>query len=69
MTESHDGSRLRIGWLVFVGLALFTAIEFAVSSLVPSALPYLTITALVKAGLIIVYFMHVRQLFRRSEVN
>ena len=47
----------RRGWFVFLFLAVLTAVEFVVSISLAGPLPYLTIIALAKAALIIIYFM------------
>lgn len=60
--ENLKNKRFRIGWLVFLGLAVFTVAEFVIGAYVAGALPYLLITALIKAGLIIYYFMHISQI-------
>ena len=52
----------RRGWIVFIILAVLTAIEFIVSLTLAAPLPYLTVIALTKAALIVVYFMRVRDL-------
>ncbi len=64
METSHRTRRLRTGWLVFAGLAVLTAIEYVLSLSLRPNTPYLAVTALVKAGLIVAYFMHVAQLWR-----
>jgi cytochrome c oxidase subunit IV len=47
--------------VVFLALAVFTAIEVAVSYLPGSIkLPLLLLLAAVKAGLVLLYFMHLR---------
>lgn len=61
-----QASRKRIGWLVISALAVLTAVEFWLSSAIQPALPYLTVTAIVKAGLIIYYFMHLSQLWKQE---
>lgn len=66
MTGKGHAARVRVGWWVFAGLAALTGFEFVISASVPSAFPYLAVTALVKAGLIVVYFMHVTQLWKRG---
>lgn len=55
------------GWLAFSALTVLTIVEFWLSSGIQSPLPYLIVIALVKAGLIIHYFMHVSQLWAREE--
>ncbi len=47
----------RRGWFVFLFLAVLTAAEFIVSVTLAGPLPYLTVIALAKAALIIIYFM------------
>ncbi len=55
----------RLGAAVIAGLALLTALEYAVAvSIHSSTLPYLVVIALIKAGLIVYYFMHIAQLWR-----
>ena len=62
-------STLRRGLAVIVALAVLTAIEFGVPVALERgpALPILVALALVKAGLIVHYFMHLAQLWRREE--
>lgn len=67
MPSSTQTSRKRTGWLVIAGLAVLTGVEFWLSSAVRPALPYLTFIALVKAGLIIYYFMHVAQVWTQES--
>jgi caa(3)-type oxidase subunit IV len=59
--ESKSAQR-RVGFIVIVILAVLTAVEFWVSTALVAPLPYLTVIALVKAGLIVYYFMHVSQI-------
>ncbi len=60
---------LNLGLLVIIGLAVLTIIEFFVPIGLEKwpALPVLTFIALLKAALIIWYFMHVAQIWRRGE--
>lgn len=67
MTSSTQTDRKRIGWLVIAGLAALTVVEFWLSSAVRPALPYLIVVAIVKAGLIIYYFMHVSQIWKQEQ--
>lgn len=60
--EKPNRNRFQIGWWVFVGLAILTVIEFVLGAYVERALTYLIFTALIKAGLIIYYFMHISQI-------
>ncbi len=68
MKEATDKSfRKRLGWIIFIALAVLTIIEFLVGALVHPATPYLVLTAIVKAGLIVYYFMHIAQLWRKDD--
>lgn len=67
MTSSNQETQKRIGWLSFFGLAALTVVEFWLSSAIQSALPYLTFIAIIKAILIIYYFMRVSQLWARED--
>ena len=51
------------GIVVFAILAVLTAIEFIISGLGLSAVVFLVIIALVKAGLVLWYFMHLPRVF------
>lgn len=60
--------RLRRGLRVFIGLAVLTAIEYAVAvSHVTGLLGWLALMAILKTWLIADYFMHMPQLWRRGE--
>jgi cytochrome c oxidase subunit IV len=61
MENTERSERMKTGWWVFLGLAVVTAIEIWLGSSVQGTLGYLTVTSLVKAGLIVYYFMHVTQ--------
>jgi heme/copper-type cytochrome/quinol oxidase subunit 4 len=58
---------MRIGWIVFGVLAALTAVEVWVSLSVTPSLPYLVVTSLAKASLIVIYFMHVSEVWHRGE--
>lgn len=63
MSGTDPAKALRIGRNVFVGLAVATAVEFVIATAgVPGALVLILVVALIKAWLIVVYFMHVGQL-------
>lgn len=64
MTEGNKGGAYRTGWWVFLALAAVTGFEFWLSSATQGTLIYLSITSLVKASLIVYYFMHVAQLWQ-----
>lgn len=63
MAEEDRPQRVRTGWWVFFGLAALTGLEFWLSVAVEGTLPYLTLTGVLKAGLIVVYFMHIAQIW------
>ncbi len=58
---------LRTGWVVFFWLAVLTVVEFIVAVTVTSNLPILVVFALMKAGLIMHYFMHLLRVWRGHE--
>ena len=58
----EKSTALRLGLLVFIGLALLTAVEFAFALLV-NFWQLLLLVSLFKAGLVMVYYMHVGKLF------
>jgi heme/copper-type cytochrome/quinol oxidase subunit 4 len=57
---------LKLGWVVILALAVLTAIEFVVAIATKDELLFvlLLVVALVKAWLIIQYFMHFGQLWQ-----
>jgi|UniRef100_A0A7C4KI76 caa(3)-type oxidase subunit IV len=64
-TSPSRPDELRRGVLVFVFLAILTAIEYFIGTHeLPSIL--LWVIALVKAGLVIWYFMHLKRAFREE---
>ncbi len=68
MKEATDKvSRLRLGRIVFIALAVLTILEFLVGAFVHPATPYLIATAIIKAWLIVHYFMRVSQLWRKDD--
>ena len=68
MEAGKLGPALRRGLQVIIVLAVLTIIEYAVPIVLErGANPYLAILALIKAGLIAYYFMHVAQLWRQGE--
>jgi len=64
---SNKKARMRIGWNTFAALAGLTIIEFVISVYLKPSTPYLIATSLIKAWLIISYFMHVNQIWQREE--
>jgi cytochrome c oxidase subunit 4 len=66
---SNKRSAFRLGVYVFLALAVLTGLEFWVSASFNSAVILLVI-ALVKAALIVQYFMHVARLWQEeSEIH
>ena len=65
MSTQAISNILRIGWIVIALLALFTIIEFivAITTNGEILLVLLTVLAVIKAGLIVQYFMHFGQLW------
>jgi heme/copper-type cytochrome/quinol oxidase subunit 4 len=65
MSNQSISSTLRTGWIVIALLAVFTIIEFIVAITTDGAvlIVLLTVIAVIKAGLIIQYFMHFGQLW------
>jgi heme/copper-type cytochrome/quinol oxidase subunit 4 len=57
---------LRVGNIVLLVLALLTAVEFWVA-LVSGSAVFLFLIALVKAGVIVQFFMHVYRLWREES--
>lgn len=58
MSGNSKGAALRTGWVTIIVLAVLTAGEFLVSRATDGAVVPLAVIALIKAGLIIQYFMH-----------
>jgi hypothetical protein len=66
--EVGKSARLRLGWKVGIGLAVLTALEYALAVYLPgNPLPYLAVVALIKAWLIVQYFMHIAHLWHGGE--
>jgi cytochrome c oxidase subunit 3 len=67
MTHAHDNkSMLSQGVLIFIYLAVLTLLEFFVA-VTFNSVPLLVVVALVKAALVLYYYMHVYQLNLESE--
>ncbi|TLN27496.1 hypothetical protein FDZ74_01345 [bacterium] len=63
---TKKGLALRRGVIIFLGLAILTAVEFILAKMsVPSII--LWIIALSKAGLVINFFMHISRLFEPED--
>jgi len=59
----------RRGLYVFVALAVLTAIEFGLAHATDGSPVFLFISALIKAGLIVQYYMHLGQLAGEEELH
>jgi heme/copper-type cytochrome/quinol oxidase subunit 4 len=66
MEEHKQSEHMRTGWIVFGLLAALTAVEIWVSLSVTPSLPYLVVTSIAKAALIVIYFMHVSETWHRG---
>lgn len=67
MTHSQDkSSALGQGVVIFVYLAVLTALEYFVAILF-DAVPLLIVIALIKAGLVMYYYMHIYKLNQTDE--
>ena len=59
----------RQGLYVLVGLAVLTALEFAVALLLEGSVVFLFVLALVKAGLILQYYMHLDRVWSEEGAH
>jgi cytochrome c oxidase subunit 4 len=59
----------RQGIYVFIGLAVLTALEFVIASVLAGSVVFLFVIALVKAGLIIQYYMHLERVWSEEEAH
>jgi hypothetical protein len=57
----------RQGIIVFIGLAVLTVAEFLVSAATDGSAVLLLIIAVLKAGIIANFFMHIYRLWRAEE--
>jgi cytochrome c oxidase subunit 4 len=74
--EPVDGKALaarkaayRQGLYVLIGLAVLTALEFAVAGLLEGSAVFLFVLALVKAGVILQYYMHLDRVWSEEEAH
>ena len=65
--EEKKRAALRQGIYVGLGLAVLTAIEFAISQVPANLAVFLIIISVIKAAVIAYYFMHVYRLWRAEE--
>lgn len=68
MAHTDKKAAFQLGLAIFFYLAILTALEFYVAVSVVSV-PLLTLIALVKAGLVIYYYMHIYRLYQSTEVE
>jgi cytochrome c oxidase subunit 3 len=74
MVESQElagtkrSSPYQLGMMVFILLAILTAIEF-VFALYLNVWPLLAVVALLKGGLVMYYYMHIYRLFEEEKVE
>lgn len=66
MDTQKKSKEQRLGVIIFGALAMLTAVEFWIGVTLVNPGLYLAPIALVKAGLIIHYFMRLSQLWRRK---
>jgi hypothetical protein len=68
MGRPRLGAAFRLGLQVIIALGALTAIEYALAVAMDSgATGPLMVLAIIKGALILYYFMHVAQLWRREE--
>jgi hypothetical protein len=60
-------SAYRLGLVVFVGLAVLTILEFVIARVTEGSTVLLFVVALVKAGLILQYYMHLNSVMSTEE--
>jgi len=66
----HGGgltSAIQTGWVIFLALALLTLIEFIIAVSLEANLPIIIAIAVMKAGLIGWYFMHIVRAWSSGE--
>lgn len=64
--SAHGGGFLaavRTGWVVFAVLAVLTAVEYVIAVEMSKNIPILIGIAIVKAALIVNYFMHIARIW------
>ena len=65
--DAKKQAKFRVGWIVGAVLAVLTIVEYIIAVEVTGNLPWLLIMAVVKAWLIVSYFMHVGQIWHEEE--
>jgi len=69
MKKEHAENPQRTGLIIFLALALLTALEFAVAYLGFQGWSVFIIIAAIKAWLVIQYYMHFPRLFAEETVS
>ncbi len=64
---SETSGPLGRGWVVFIGLAILTIVEYLLAITIDANLPILIVLAIAKAVLIVHYFMHLARLWFGDE--
>jgi cytochrome c oxidase subunit 4 len=59
----------RLGAYVLIGLAVLTALEVVVASVLEGSVVFLFVIALAKAGVIVQYYMHVNRVWGEEEAH
>ena len=67
--RKEKSAAYRKGFLVFVGLAILTALEFWVATAAGGSVAFLFIIALVKAGVIVQYYMHLESVWSEEGAH
>jgi heme/copper-type cytochrome/quinol oxidase subunit 4 len=67
--RKEKSAAYRKGFLVFVALAILTALEFWVATAAGGSVAFLFIIALVKAGVIVQYYMHLESVWSEEEAH
>ena len=62
-------SAYRRGVIVLIALAALTALEFLIASAAGGSVVFLFLIALVKAGLIVQYYMHFHRVMGQEEAH
>lgn len=68
MAHGHQGARKRVGWVVFAVLVVVKIVEYWIAVAMPTGnlLP-MVLLAVLAGGLIMYYFMHMRQVWAPEE--
>ena len=67
--RKEKSAAYRKGFLVFVALAILTALEFWVATAAGGSVAFLFIIALVKAGVIVQYYMHLESVWSEEGAH